>query len=322
MKTAVVAIGGNAILRAGEKGSKEDQVRNLEVSCEHLVHLIKDGYDLVLTHGNGPQVGNILLRNDLSKREIAPMPLDVCVAESQGEIGYMLQQVLSNKLRSHGMNRCVASIVTQVVVDENDPAFKNPTKPVGPYYSKKDAERMMKLKGWKMTDDRARGGWRRLVPSPMPIDIVEKDAIKRLVFSGKNSSITVIASGGGGIPVVKHGNRYSGVEAVIDKDLASGVLASAIDEKNFIMLTDVAKVALDFGTDNQREMDRMTVDEAVKYLGSGQFFPGSMGPKIQAAIGFLERGGEKVLITSPERLLQAISGRDGTCIKKSFKKGE
>jgi len=314
MKTAVVAIGGNAILRAGEKGSKEDQVRNLEVSCERLVHLIKSGYDFVFTHGNGPQVGNILLRNDLAKREIAPMPLDVCVAESQGEIGYMFQQVLSNKLRARGMDRCVVSVVTQVVVDEHDDAFKNPTKPVGPYYGKSEAQRLSKLKGWKMVEDKARGGWRRVVPSPVPIDIVEKDAIRRLVFSGEDSSIVVIASGGGGIPVVRHGNRYVGVEAVIDKDLASGVLATAIGEKLFIMLTDVSKVFLNFGKKEQEELDKMSLKDAKQYLKDGHFPPGSMGPKVQAAVGFLERGGEAVIITSADRLLDAISGKGGTRI--------
>lgn len=316
MKTAVVAIGGNAILRAGEKGSKEDQMRNLEGSCEHLARLIRGGWDLVFTHGNGPQVGNILLRNDLSKRVIAPMPLDVCVAESQGEIGYMFQQVLGNRLRSQGVHKTVVSVVTQVVVDDDDPAFREPTKPVGPYYKAPDAHRMMKLKGWKMKEDKARGGWRRLVASPQPIGIVEADAIKRLVFSGRKSSFVVIASGGGGVPVVKQGHRYAGVEAVIDKDLASAVLAAAIGEKLFVILTDVSRVALDFGTPKQAELDFLFLKDAKRHLAAGQFPPGSMGPKMQAAVMFLERGGREVIITSPERLPQALAGKDGTHIRR------
>jgi len=316
MKTAVVAIGGNAILRAGEKGTKEEQMHNLESSCDHLVQLIKSGFDIVFTHGNGPQVGNILIRNDVAQRKIPPMPLDVCVAESQGEIGYMFQQVLGNKLALHGIPKCVVSVVTQVVVNENDPAFKNPTKPVGPYYNEKDAERFMKEKGWKMTDDRVRGGWRRLVPSPVPIDIVEKEAIKRLVFAGKSAAIIVVASGGGGIPVVRHGVHYSGVDAVIDKDLASGVLASSIGEKLFIMLTDVSRVCLNFGKKDQRVLGTVSLSEARQYFNEGHFPPGSMGPKMEAAIGFLERGGEEVIITSPERIIDAVNGREGTHIKK------
>ena len=316
MKTAVVAIGGNAILKAGEKGSKEDQIINLEKSCEYLTRMIKNGYDIVFTHGNGPQVGNILLRNDISKKKVAPMPLDVCVAESQGEIGYMFQQVLRNKLKSQGLDKCVISVITQVVVDEKDEAFTNPTKPIGSYYSERDAKRMMRQKGWIMFEDKARGGWRRVVPSPIPIDIVEKDAIKRLVFSGSQTSIIVIASGGGGIPVIKKGNEYKGIDAVIDKDLASGVLASCIDEKLFIMLTDVSKVALNFGKPQQKNIDNMTVKEAIQYLNDGHFPPGSMGPKIKAAINFLNHGGEKVLITSPECILEALDGKNGTHITK------
>jgi len=316
MKTAVVAIGGNAILKAGEKGSKEDQIINLEKSCEYLTRMIKNGYDIVFTHGNGPQVGNILLRNDISKKKVAPMPLDDCVAESQGEIGYMFQQVLRNKLKSQGLDKCVISVITQVVVDEKDEAFTNPTKPIGSYYSERDAKRMMRQKGWIMFEDKARGGWRRVVPSPIPIDIVEKDAIKRLVFSGSQTSIIVIASGGGGIPVIKKGNEYKGIDAVIDKDLASGVLASCIDEKLFIMLTDVSKVALNFGKPQQKNIDNMTVKEAIQYLNDGHFPPGSMGPKIKAAINFLNHGGEKVLITSPECILEALDGKNGTHITK------
>jgi carbamate kinase len=316
MKTAVIAIGGNAILLAGESGSKEDQLKNLEASCGHLAEMVADGYDIVFTHGNGPQVGNILLRNDIAKKTVAPMPLDIAVAESQGQIGYMFQQVLSNKLRERGLEKCVVSVVTQVVVDENDRAFQNPTKPIGSYYPTREAKKLMKIKGWKMVEDKARGGWRRVVPSPVPIDIVEKNAIKRLIFSGENSSIIVIAAGGGGIPVVRRGQGYVGVEAVIDKDLASGVLASSIGEDLFIMLTDVPKVALNYGKKNQVDLDRLTLDDAWRYYGEEQFPPGSMGPKIQAAIRFIGRGGKRVIITSPERLRDAVAGKDGTHITR------
>lgn len=314
MKTAVVAIGGNAILRAGESGSKENQMKNLEMSCRYIAQMIADGYDIVLTHGNGPQVGNILMRYDIAKNEIPQMPLDVAVAESQGQMGYMIQQALTNSLKSIGLEKCVVSIVTQVIVDRNDPAFQNPTKPIGMYFSKEDADVLILKKGWKMVEDKKRGGWRRVVPSPEPVDIVEKYAIRKLVFTGQHSPIVVIASGGGGIPVVLEGDTYSGVEAVIDKDLASSVLASSIGERLFIMLTDVNKVALDFGKPTQRWIDRMTVKEAEMHLAEGHFLAGSMAPKIEAAIRFLHKSGEEVIITSPEKLHEALAGKDGTHI--------
>lgn len=317
MKTAVVAIGGNAILHPKESGTKEEHYKNLQITCTHLAELIREGYDIVFTHGNGPQVGNIVLQNELASEKVPPLPLDVCVAESEGEIGYLLQQVLTNKLNELGLNKTVVSVITQVLVDKDDPAFKNPTKPIGHYYTKDEAMRLMKERGWKMIEDKARGGWRYVVPSPKPIDIVEKDAIMRLIFSGKTSPIVVIASGGGGIPVIRTENGYEGVEAVIDKDLAASVLASSIKEKLFIMVTDVPKVALNFGTLFQKDLDRITLKEAKKYLTKGHFPPGSMGPKIEAAISFLERGGEKVIITTPENLLKAIQEKEGTHIVKS-----
>ncbi|MEM4294042.1 MAG: carbamate kinase [Thermoplasmata archaeon] len=315
-KTAVVAIGGNAILRAGQKGSAEEQFANLQNSMPYLVKMIKDGYDIVITHGNGPQVGNILLQNELCKEQVPSMPLDVCGAMSQGLLGYLIQQTLTNLLEKERLRKTVVSLVTQVVVREDDPAFKNPTKPVGQYYSKEKAMELMKEKGWVMMEDKARGGYRRVVPSPEPVDIVEKEAIKRLVFSGENQEYVVIAAGGGGIPVIKTAAGYRGVEAVIDKDLASSVLANAIEEKFFVILTDVEKVSLNFGKPNQQPISHLTLAEAERYYAEGHFPHGSMGPKILASIRFLQRGGEKVLITSGEKLRAALEGRTGTLITK------
>jgi len=315
-KTAVVAIGGNAILRAGQKGSAEEQFGNLQNSMPYLVKMIKEGYDIVITHGNGPQVGNILLQNEIAAHKVPPMSLDICGAMSQGLLGYMIQQTLTNLLYREKIKKCVVSIVTQVVVNADDPAFKNPTKPVGQYYPKEEAEKLMKEKGWVMKEDRARGGFRRVVPSPEPVDIVEKDAIRRLVFSGENQEYVVVAAGGGGIPVVRTANGYTGVEAVIDKDLASSVLANAIDEKFFIILTDVDRVCLNFGKPDQTPISSMTLSEAERYYERGEFPSGSMGPKMLAAMRFLQRGGEKVLITSGEGLMDALEGRTGTVITR------
>lgn len=312
MKTAVVDIGGNAILKSNEIGTKEEQLRNLELTCTYLAKMIDDGYDIVFTHGNGPQVGNILIQNEGGKK-VPSMPLDVCVAESQGEIGYMLQQTLTNKLAKLGIKKSVVSVVSQVVVDKTDPAFKKPTKPIGPYFSKTRAKRLMKERKWKMIED-PRGGYRRVVPSPKPIGIVEKDAIRRLIFGGKKQAEVVIAAGGGGIPVIKTRGGYKGVEAVIDKDLATSVLATSIDEKLLIFLTDVDKVALNYQTPQQTDLDELNVEHAKRYLKEGQFPHGTMGPKIEAAIEFLEKGGKKVIITSPKKLKQALKGNAGTHI--------
>lgn len=316
MKTAVVAIGGNALLLASEKGTLENQQARVNRTCRHLVKMVKNGYDIVITHGNGPQVGNILLQNEMSKSQVPPMPLDVCVAETQGQIGYLIQQSLANELKKAGIDKTVASIVTQVMVDKNDKAFKNPTKPIGPYYKKRRAEELIAIEGWVMKEDKARGGYRRVVPSPEPIDIVEKDVIRRLVFGGENQGEIVIVAGGGGIPVIKERNGYRGVEAVIDKDLASSVLATSIDEKLIIMLTDVKKVSINFKKKNQEDLSEVHLEEIRKYCEEGHFPPGSMGPKIQAAVRFLEKGGERVVITSIESLESALKGKEGTHITK------
>lgn len=314
MKTAVIAIGGNAILRSGEKPTQENQMRNVVITCKGLADLIERGYDIVLTHGNGPQVGDILLRNEIAKSEIPPMGMDVCDAESQGQIGYMLQQALSSEFLIRGMDKVAVSMITQVIVSEDDPAFKNPTKPIGKYWTAQEAKRLMKDKSWTMVLDKKRGGWRRCVPSPDPIGIVESKPVKRLVFGGERQSEVVIACGGGGIPVIIKGGRYVGVEAVVDKDLAAAMLATSIHERLFIIATDVENVFLDFGKVTQRPFLRSTLSEVKKLYESGQFPPGSMGPKILAAIRFLEGGGEEVIITATEKLVAALEEGAGTHI--------
>jgi carbamate kinase len=314
MKTAVVAIGGNAILMAGQQATFENQMINLKETCVHLAKLIKGGYDMVLTHGNGPQVGNILLQNELLRDDVPPMPMDVCVAESQALLGYMIQQAMKEELEKVGMDKVVTCILTRVLVDPDDPAFDNPTKPVGPYYSEEEAREIGEERGWRFTEDLRRGGFRRVLPSPRPVDIIERGAIKRLVFGGEGQSEVVVAAGGGGIPVIRKKEGLEGVEAVVDKDLAACVLASAIDEKFLLLLTDVDRVYLNFGKKDQRPLDLVTVDEIEEYLGQGQFPPGSMGPKVEAAIEFLRGGGDKVIITMPKLLEEALEGRAGTHI--------
>jgi len=314
MKTAVIAIGGNAILRSGEKPTQENQLRNVAVTCKGLADLIERGYDIVITHGNGPQVGDILLRNEIAKDEIPPMGMDVCDAESQGQIGYMLQQALSSEFVQRGMDKVAVSLITQVVVSEEDPAFKNPTKPIGKYYTAPEARKLEKEKGWKMVLDKKRGGYRRVVPSPEPIGIVESKPVKRLVFGGEHQAEVVIACGGGGIPVVLRNGRYVGVEAVVDKDLAAAMLATSINERLFVMATDVENVFLDFGKITQRPFLKSKLSELKSIYETGQFPPGSMGPKILAAIRFLQGGGEEVVICNTEKLLKALEEGAGTHI--------
>jgi len=284
------------------------------ITAKGLADLIQKGYDIVLTHGNGPQVGDILLRNEIAKNEIPPMGLDVCDAESQGQIGYMLQQALSSEFVERGMDKVAVSLITQVVVSEDDPAFKNPTKPIGKYYTAREARELQKEKGWVMSLDKKRGGYRKVVPSPDPIAIVESKPVQRLVFGGENQSEVVIACGGGGIPVVRKDNRYIGVEAVVDKDLAAAILAKNIKEKLFVIATDVENVFIDFGRITQRPLMRANLTDLKKLYDEGQFPPGSMGPKILAAIRFLEGGGEEVVICSIDRLVDALEHGAGTHI--------
>ena len=257
-------------------------------------------------------MGNLLLKHEAAKRKTPPMPLDVCVAETQAEIGYMLQQELRNELARRGIKRNVTSLVTQVLVDARDPAFLHPSKPIGPYYSKTAARELMRRRRWRMVFDE-RGGWRRVVPSPRPLEIVERATIRRLLFTGTSDEV-VISAGGGGIPVVRRGKRLVGVEAVVDKDLAASVLATGIGEKLFIILTDVPHVYVDYGTPRQRKLVRLTATEAERFLRDGQFPPGTMGPKIDAAIQFVRGGGERVVITDLRSLRRALTGRAGTTI--------
>jgi len=305
-ETIVVALGGNAILQPKQKGTYEEQYRNVLVTAQQIAALVQQGYNVVVTHGNGPQVGNLLIQNDRAKDIVAPMPMDVCGAETQGMIGYLLQQCLGNLLQH---DRPVVTLVTQVLVDEQDPAFQNPTKPVGPFYTADEAERLMAEKGYQMKEDAGRG-WRRVVPSPNPVGIVEEDAIRILVRAGA----LVIASGGGGVPVVRRGGTLVGVEAVIDKDLAAQRLALAVGASKLVIVTDVPRVSINYRKPNETALERITVTEARKYAAQGHFAPGSMGPKVEAAIRFLEAGGEEALITSLNCLAESLTGRMGTRI--------
>jgi carbamate kinase len=309
----VVAIGGNALLPPGASSDASAQRRRIEATSARLADLVKEGHDIVLTHGNGPQVGNILVQNEESRHLVPAMPLDVCGAESQALIGYLLAQALRNEFGARGIRRGVACLLTQTLVDSADPAFGNPTKPIGPYYTREEEIIVKKAKGWKMILDQ-RGGWRRIVPSPKPREIVEADEVRRLVDDGGGR--VVIAAGGGGIPVVRRDGRLVGVEAVIDKDLASALLGRSIGWTHLVIATDVPQVAVDYGKPSQRLLDHLSVPEAKKHLAANQFPPGSMGPKIEAAIDFLEGGGERVVITDLEHLVPAVAGKAGTRIGK------
>lgn len=316
MKTAVIAVGGNAILRSGEKPTQENQMRNVATTAKGLADLIQLGYDIVISHGNGPQVGDILLRNEIASSEIPPMAMDVCDAESQGQIGYMIQQALTSEFLRRGMNKVAVSLITQVIVSEDDPAFKDPTKPIGKYYSAQEAKKLRKDKGWTLVLDKKRGGYRRVVPSPDPKGIVEYKPVKRLVFGGEHQAEVVIACGGGGIPVVRRGNKYVGVEAVVDKDLAASMLATSIQERLFVIATDVDTVFVDFGKPTQMPLSRVKLSELRRLYQDGQFPPGTMGPKILAAMRFLEHGGDEVVICSIEKIVQALEGGAGTHITR------
>jgi carbamate kinase len=306
----VVALGGNAILKHKEKGTAEEQFANVREACTHLAELVKEHHHLLITHGNGPQVGDILLQNELSRDTLPPMPLDVCGAESQGMIGYMLQQSLDNMLRSSGMRVPVVTILTQTLVARDDPAFSSPSKPVGPFYTALEASALRKERGWKIINDSGRG-FRRVVPSPRPVSILEGKTIKHASDSGA----IVITAGGGGIPVIEDEEGYlQGVEAVIDKDHSAALLATLVDAEILLILTDVEKVALNFGKADQQDLNHLNVQEATRYLEEGQFPPGSMGPKVEAAIEFLKAGGKKAIITSLDLKTEALQGRAGTTI--------
>jgi carbamate kinase len=313
-KTLVVAIGGNSLIRDPQHMTVPDQYAALGETSGHVAAIIKEGWHVAIGHGNGPQVGFILRRSELAAHELHEVPLDVCGADSQGAIGYELQQNLANDFRRMGMKRQAVTIVTQVEVAADDPAFENPSKPIGSFMDEATALRRRDADGWSVREDAGRG-WRRVVPSPKPLRIVEERAVRALLHDG----FVVITVGGGGIPVVadEHGLLH-GIAAVIDKDYASALLATAIHADVFAISTSIERVALDWGKPTQRFIDRLTVDEARAYLAEGTHFaPGSMAPKVEACIGFLERGGGEALISSPENLELALHGRAGTHIVRS-----
>ncbi len=301
-KISVVALGGNALLRGNEIGTIQQQEKNTYDTCIHLLKLLKNNYEIVITHGNGPQVGNIMLRNEAGYKEykIPKMPLDICVADSQGGIGYMIERQLKNILRENKIRKNVVTIITQVVVDRNDPAFLEPTKPVGGFYLKEEAELLAKAGGLIFREDPRKRGWRRVVPSPRPIDIINHKVIRELVKKGN----IVIAAGGGGVPVYRDEDKnLVGIEAVIDKDLASSLLAQEIGAEAFFILTDVPNVYLNFHKPGQVKLEKISASEAEKYLEAGEFADGSMGPKILAAIQFVKAGGKETIITESTELL-------------------
>jgi carbamate kinase len=313
-KTFVIALGGNSILRAKEKGTAEEQYENLDRTAEQLLDLLGSGNRVVITHGNGPQVGNLLLADEAAKNVVPPMPLDVLGAQTEGYMGYMIQNTLANHLRQAGAPHNITTVVTQVIVDKNDPAFKDPSKPIGPFYDANTAEQLRQEKGWDIIEDSARG-YRRVVPSPIPVNIQQARIIKSMLDAGE----IVIAVGGGGIPVVREDNRnLRGIEAVIDKDYASARLAIEIDADVLFILTAVEYVYRDFATPHQKALENLSLAEAKKLLKEGHFGKGSMEPKIRAAIMFLEESDRsrerEVIITLPETALRALEGKTGTRI--------
>ena len=309
-KIIVVALGGNALVQEGEKGTIQEQFANTRKSITGIVQCIKKGFDVVITHGNGPQVGNMLLRTELSRDKVPDLPLEICVADTEGAIGYMIQQTMVNSLQKEQINKCAVTVLTQVIVDKNDNAFRNPTKPIGSFFTAEEAGKIINEKGWKMVEDSHRG-YRRVVASPVPLKIVERESVKRLLESGE----VVVAAGGGGIPViVEEGGSLEGVDAVVDKDLASSVLALDIKADYLMMLTGVENVCLNYGESNQKPLETITIEEAERYMAEGHFPPGSMGPKIQAAVNFLKGGGESVFISAIDKAWEAISGKTGTRI--------
>ena len=306
----VIALGGNAIIPVGASGTYYDQYQVTKGTMRQVASLAAAGSQIVVTHGNGPVVGNIVLRNDAGyeKYGIPPMPLFVCGADSQGGLGYMIQQNLQNAMLLQGLDIPVATVVTQVQVERDDPAFANPTKPIGPFYTEEQARALAERFGWTVVED-AHRGWRRVVPSPRPHRVVELEVIRRLIEAG----VVVIACGGGGVPVVTcEENRLEGIDAVIDKDRASALLAEKIGADTLVIVTQVEKVCRDFGTDREQPLDELPVAEAERLLAAGQFPPGSMGPKIESAVAFLRAGGRTVLITDPPHLEAAIHGEAGT----------
>ena len=311
MKKIVIALGGNALQEAGKPATAEAQLEVVEKTSEYIADIIGEGYKVIIAHGNGPQVGRIVLQNEYAAPVSPAMPFDVCGAMSQGYIGYHIQQGLTKVLRSRGNKSEVATVVTQVLVDRNDPKFKNPSKPIGPFYTEEEARKIADEKGYVMKEDAGRG-WRRVVASPMPVEIEELSAVKCLVDNG----FVVVTVGGGGIPVIRNDKgELEGTAAVIDKDLASEKLAEDLDADALVILTAVEKVSINYKKPDQKDLDKLTVSEARKYMAEGQFAPGSMLPKVEAAVKFVEsKPGRITIITSLDKAVEALDGRAGTTI--------
>jgi carbamate kinase len=312
MKTIVVAIGGNSLIRDDKHMTVPDQYAAVVETARHIADLVERGFRVVVTHGNGPQVGFILLRSEHSRGILHEVPLDSIGADTQGAIGYQIQQAMYNEFRKRNLKKSAVTVVTQTLVDRNDPAFLKPSKPIGRFYKKEEADDRMRVEKWAMIEDAGRG-WRRVVASPKPRQIIEADVIKHLVAN----EYLVIAGGGGGVPVVRdeQGN-LQGTAAVIDKDLASAVLAREIGADLLVISTAVERVCLNFGTPDEKTIDHMTVVQAGRYIAEGHFKPGSMLPKVQACLQFIENGGVEALITCPEALSEALAGRNGTRVTK------
>jgi carbamate kinase len=310
-KLAVVAVGGNSLIKDEKHKTIPDQYAATVETSIHIAGMIEQGWDVVLTHGNGPQVGFILRRSELSRGELHDVPLDYCGADTQGAIGYMFQRALRNEFKKRDIRKQAVTIVSQVIVDANDPAFQNPSKPIGSFMNQAIALTHKDKDAWAVVEDAGRG-WRRVVPSPQPKALVERDAVEQLIKAG----FVVVCSGGGGIPVVERNGELVGVEAVIDKDYAGSLLAQTIHADLFLISTAVEKVALNYNKPDQKWLDRLTLAEAKQYLAEGHFHKGSMGPKIQAIIWFLEAGGKEALITNPENIERALKGETGTRITR------
>lgn len=307
----VIALGGNAILQSKQEATYDNQLENVRKSTEQIAKIIANGHRVIVTHGNGPQVGNILRQNELAKEVVPPLPLDVCNAESQGFIGYMLDQMLKNSLNELNISQQVVSMLTQTEIDENDPAFQNPTKPIGKFYTEEKAKRLAVEKDWIVKEDAGRG-WRRVVASPKPQSILCSDIVKSL----SENNIIVIASGGGGIPVIKDDQgMYKGIEAVIEKDSSACKLALEVNASTLMILTDVANVFINYGKEDQRALTSVTAEQMKQYVAEGQFSPGSMQPKVEAAIRFAEQGG-KAIICSLDKADLALEGQAGTVVTK------
>jgi carbamate kinase len=305
----VIAIGGNSLIRSKDRSSFADQLATTADTCRSIADVVETGHDVVVTHGNGPQVGFILIRSHLARNRLPEVPFDACNAQTQAEIGYMIQQSLGNEFKRRGIRKPVVTIVTQVVVDAADPAFSSPSKPVGPFYTKGEAAKLEKDLGWAMREDAGRG-FRRLVPSPRPVEVIEKPEVECLLRSGA----VVVACGGGGIPVIRQNGALSGVAAVIDKDLASSLLAGEIGAERLVISTAVPQVYVNYGRTNQQALESVSTRDLKEHLAAGQFPSGSMGPKIEAALDFLQRGGREVVITDPDHLAAAMAGKAGTHI--------